>query len=124
MYARTKTMTNENELFQPSKILANVEKKPFFTVPEVAKIFGVDPNTVRQWLQRKHLEYFPLPLGTEADGPKKKPYGNYRISYESLVAMIERQQATLDADHGSTSGPIPPEKDVQAFYERAYRSHH
>jgi len=60
------------------------------TIEDVAKMFGVNPETVRRWCRSGKLKFFKLP------GKK----GEYRISMEDIKDFIARQNTEGFSDDG------------------------
>ena len=73
----------------PHPDAAKSDTKPFYSTSEVAELFGVTGETVRDWIASKRLEAVRLPSG------------HYRIPREVVVAFgSSTYEAGAKADTG------------------------
>ncbi|CAN5587453.1 hypothetical protein BH23CHL2_BH23CHL2_26040 [soil metagenome] len=65
---------------------SDIRKSDQYTVPQVAAILGVDPETVRRWIRENEIEAVMTSRGTG---------GGYRIRHEELVRQVQARYPYL-----------------------------
>lgn len=83
-----------------------MDEKPFYSVSEVAKEFGVVPETVRTWIDNRLL-FAIQPAG---------PNGAYRIPSQSLVVFRRRAEGRQPAPKRVSRPARVQRVDLDALY--------
>jgi excisionase family DNA binding protein len=68
------------------------ETKSIYSVPEVARRIGVDPDKVLRWIKNRQLKAYNV---AEFIGPNRRP--RWRITAASLAEFLERRAAGTPA---------------------------